>query len=162
MLFQNKIEKYKSENRILSYIDESGFALDIPRRHGYSKVGDRCYGSYNWNAKGRENIIGALINNSLTACGTVHGNIDSDTFNIWLEKILIPELPKNSVVIMDNASFHKSLKTKAILAEYGHELEFLPPYSPDFNPIEHKWAQAKAIRRKHKCSTLELFQKYLL
>lgn len=161
-MFQNKIEKYESENRILSYIDESAFAFDIPRRYGYSKVGDRCYGSYNWNAKGRENIIGALINNSLTACGTVHGNIDSDTFNIWLEKILIPELPKNSVVIMDNASFHKSLKTKEILAEYGHELEFLPTYSPDFNPIEHKWAQAKAIRRKHNCSTLELFQKYLM
>ena len=49
-----------------------------------------------------------------------------------------------------------------ILTEHGHELEFLPPYSPDFNLIEHTWAQAKAIRRKHNCSTLELFQKYLL
>ena len=58
MLFKNKIEKYKSENRILSYIDESGFAYDMPRRYGYSKVGDRCYGTYNWNAKGRENVIG--------------------------------------------------------------------------------------------------------
>ena len=115
---------------------------------------------YNWNVKGRENVIGALVNNSLTACGTVNGNVDSDTFNTWLEEILIPELPKNSVVIMDNAAFHKSLKTKEILAEHGHELEFLPPYSPDFNPIEHKWAQAKAIRRKHNCSTLELCQKY--
>ena len=115
MLFQNKIEKYKLENRILSYIDESGFEFDVPRRYGYSKVGDRCYGRYNWNAKGRENIIGALIKNSLTACGIVHGNIDSDTFNTWLEKILIPALPKNSVVIMDNAAFHKSLKKKEIL-----------------------------------------------
>ena len=114
MLFKNKIEKYELENRVLSYIDENGFAFDIPRRYGYSKVGDRCYGSYNWNAKGRENIIGALINNLLAACGTVHANIDSDIFNTWLEKILIPELPKNSVVIMDNASFHKSLKTKEI------------------------------------------------
>ena len=120
-LFQNKIEKYKSENRILSYIDESGFASDMPRKYGYSKVGKRCYGDYNWNTKGRENIIGALVNNSLTACGTVNGNVDSDTFNTWLEKILIPELPKNSVVIMDNASFHKSLKTKEILSEHGHE-----------------------------------------
>ena len=162
MLFKNKIEKYKSENRVLSYVDESGFAFDMPRRYGYSTVGDRCYGTYNWNAKERENVIGALVNNSLTACGIVNGNVDSDTFNTWLEKILIPELPKNSVVIMDNASFHKSLKTKEILTEHGHELEFLPPYSPDFNTIEHKWAQAKAIRRKHNCSTLELFQKYLL
>ena len=78
------------------------------------------------------------------------------------EKILIPELPKKSVVIMDNASFHKSLKKKEILSEHGHELEFLPSYSLDLNLIEHKWAQAKAIRRKHNCLTLELFQKYLL
>ena len=53
-----------------------------------------------------------LVNNSLTACGTVNSNVDSDTFNTWLEKILIPELAKNSVIIMDNASFHKSLMTK--------------------------------------------------
>ena len=46
---------------------------------------------------------------------------------------------------MDNAAFHKSLKTKEILTEHGHKLEFLPPYSPDFNPIEFKWAQAKSI-----------------
>lgn len=161
-MFKKKIEQYKSEGRILSYIDESGFAVDMPRTHGYAKTGNRCYGTHNWNARGRENVIGALTNNSLTACGIVNGNVDSDTFNTWLEKILIPELPKNSVVIMDNAAFHKSLKTKEILSENGHELEFLPPYSPDLNPIEHKWAQAKTIRRKHNCSTFELFQKYLL
>jgi len=134
----------------------------MPRTYGYSKIGDRCYGTHNWNARGRENVIGALVNNSLIACGIVNGNVDSDTFNTWLEKILIPELPKKSVVIMDNASFHKSLKTKEILSKYGHDLEFLPPYSPDFNLIEPKWAQAKAIRRKQNCSTLELFQKYLV
>ena len=55
-------------------------------------------------------MIGALVNNSLTACGLVNDNVDSDTFNTWLEKILITELPKNSVVIMDNAAFHNSLK----------------------------------------------------
>ena len=72
------------------------------------------------------------------------------------------EIALSKLQIMDNASFHKSLKTEEILTKHGHELEFLPPYSPDLNPIEHKWAQAKAIRRKHNCSTLEIFQKYLL
>ena len=52
----------------------------MPRKYGYSKVGERCYGAHSWNAKGRENIIGALVNNSFTACA-VNGNIDSDTFN---------------------------------------------------------------------------------
>ena len=80
----------------------------MPRRYGYSKVGDRCYGIYNWNEKGRENVIGALVNNSLTACGLVNGNVDSGIFNTCLEKILIPELPKNLVVIMDNELFIKA------------------------------------------------------
>ncbi len=62
---------------------------------------------------------------------------------------------------MDNAAFHKGHKTKEILSEHGHKLEFLPPYSPDLNLIEHKWSQAKAIRRKQNCSTLEIFQKHL-
>ena len=62
---------------------------------------------------------------------------------------------------MNNASFHKSLKTKEMLSEHGHELEFLPPYSPDFNLIDQKWDQTKAIRRKHNCSTIEICQKYL-
>ena len=83
-------------------------------------------------------------------------NVDSDIFNTWLKKILILELPENSVVITVNASFYKSLTTKEVLTEHRHELEFLPPYSPDFNPIEHKWAQSKAIRRKHNFSILKL------
>jgi len=146
----------------VAYVDESGFASDMPRTHGYSEVGKRCFGSHDWNAKGRENVLGALINGSLIGCGIVQGNVDSDVFNTWLEKILIPELPQNSVVIMDNAAFHKSSATKAILDNYGHTLEFLPPYSPDFNLIEQKWSLAKSIRRKYNCSTFELFQKYLL
>ena len=109
----------------------------MARRYGYLKVRDRCYGTYNWNAKGRENVIWALVNNSLTACGLVNGNVDSDTFNTWLEKILIPELPKNSVVIMDNAAFHKSPKTKDILAKYGYDLEFLTYLFTWFQPY---WA----------------------
>ena len=161
-MFQKKIEQYKSEGCILSYIDESGFAVDMPRTHGYGKVGDRCYVTHNWSVRGRENVIGALANNSLTACGIVNSYVDSNTFNTWLEKILVPELPENTVIIMDNPVFHKGHRTKEILNEHGHELEFLPPYSPDLNLIEHKWAQAKSLRRKQNCSTLEIFQKYLL
>ena len=53
-MFKNKIEEYKSEGRVLSYIDESGFAVDMVRHHGYAKVGDRCYGTHKWNLRGRE------------------------------------------------------------------------------------------------------------
>ena len=76
----------------------------------------------------------------MIACGIVEANINTAVFNTWIEKIFIPELPENSVVVMDNAAFHKSQKTMDLLEINGHQIEFLPPYSPDLNPIEQKWA----------------------
>ena len=58
---------------------------------------------------------------------------------------------------MDNAAFHKRLETKKVLEDAGHSMIFLPPYSPDLNPIEKKWAQAKAWRRKTLCSIHDIF-----
>jgi transposase len=86
------------------------------------------------------------------------GNINSDIFDRWLAQELLPKLPVNSVIIMDNASFHKNATTQQMIMLAGHTLEFLPPYSPELNPIEHKWAQAKAMRRKYHCSISEIFQ----
>ena len=61
---------------------------------------------------------------------------------------------------MDNAAFHKSQRTKELIENNGHKIEFLPPYSPDLNPIEHKWAQAKSIRKKLDCDVFELFKSH--
>ena len=161
MLFQKKIEKYKKEKISLAYIDESGFAHDMPRKHGYAECGKRCYGSQDWNAKGRKNVIAGLCGPSIIGCGIVEGNVDTDVFNTWIEKILIPDLPENSVVVMDNAAFHKSQRTKELIENNGHKIAFLPPYSPDLNPIEQKWAHAKSIRRKLNCDLFELFREHI-
>ena len=75
-------------------------------------------------------------------------NVDTEIFNSWVIQDLIPKLPINSVVIMDNASFHKGVVMQKAIEDAGHTLLYLPPYSPDLNPIEKKWAQAKAIRRR--------------
>jgi transposase len=88
-------------------------------------------------------------------------NIDSAIFNCWVEKDLIPKLPDNSVIVTDNAAFHKSLHLKTMIDKAGHTLEYLPPYSPDLNPIESKWSQAKSIRRKYHCNVDTLFAKYV-
>jgi transposase len=129
----------------------------MPRTHGYSDKGKRCYDKKDWNAKGRTNVIGAIINNQLLTVSLFDTNIDSDIFFEWLKKDLIPKLPKESVVVMDNATFHKRKDMQEIIQDNNHTLIYLPPYSPDLNPIEHKWAQAKSIRRKEKCSVTELF-----
>ena len=152
------MDKYEKERRSVVYVDESGFAHDMPRMHGYATIGDRCYGTQDWNAKGRKNVIAGLFGDSLIGCGIVKANVDTEVFNAWIEKIFIPNLPSNSVVVMDNATFHKSQKTRDLLEINGHQIEFLPPYSPDLNPIEQKWAQAKAIRRRENCDIINLFR----
>ena len=71
-------------------------------------------------------------------------------------KTLLPELPKNSVVVMDNAAFHKSSEIADLLKKNGHRILWLPPYSPDLNPIEHKWAWIKSIRNKLRLNNIDL------
>ena len=74
---------------------------------------------------------------------------------------LIPKLPPNSVVIMDNASFHKGSAMQQAITNARHTLLYLPPYSPDLNPIEKKWAQAKSIRRRIGGSIEALFKEHV-
>jgi transposase len=73
----------------------------------------------------------------------------------------MPNLPERSIVVMDNASFHKGKDMQKIIEDAGHTLLYLPPYSPDLNPIEKKWAQAKKIRRRTGCSIDQLFTFFL-
>ena len=139
------------------YLDESGFAQDSPRTYGYSERGKRCYGEKDWHSRGRLNAIGAIIDFAFIAIELFDSYINSDIFYAWLVQSLLPKIPPNSVIVMDNASFHKRDDMIQVIQEYGHTIEFLPPYSPDLNPIEHKWAQAKSLRRKLLCSPFHLF-----
>jgi transposase len=146
----------------LIYIDESGFSEDMPRTFGYAPEGRRCFGAHNWQAKQRTNAIGALTGDSLLTLALFDSSINTDVFEAWIRQELLPALPNGAVVVMDNASFHQPEKIQELIENAGCLLEYLPSYSPDLNPIEHKWAQAKALRRKLGCSTDELFQQSVL
>jgi len=138
-------------------LDESGFAHDMPRTHGYAPKGKRCFGTHDWGAKGRTNVIGALLGGFLLTVTLFETTINTTIFDAWVMQDLIPQLPPNSVLILDNATFHKGENMKKSLEQAGHTLLYLSPYSPDLNPIEKKWAQAKALRRKNKCDVKTLF-----
>lgn len=73
---------------------------------------------------------------------------------------MLPKLPKDSVIVLDNATFHKNKDMQDYIRDAGFTLEYLPTYSPDLNPIEHKWAQAKSIRRKYQCDIDLLFRDF--
>lgn len=136
----------------ICYLDESGHALDMPRTHGYSNHGQRCYGVCDWGAKGRTNVIGALIGRVLFAIGLFTCNIDTVVFTTWVKYFLLPNLKTVTVIVMDNATFHKNTDMLKMITNAGHIIEFLPPYSPDLNPIENKWSEKKAYIKKHNCS----------
>lgn len=78
------------------------------------------------------------------------GYCDTLVFNAWLEQVLLPELRPGQIVMMDNASFHKSPTTRRLIESKGCTLKYLPTYSPDLNPIEPQWAILKSRLRKHK------------
>ncbi len=141
-------------------MDESGFACDMPRTHGYSVIGERCYGEKDWHARGRTNVIGAIKGKEFITKCLFESNINSDVFYAWLTKDLLPKITEHSVIVMDNATFHKRLDMIETIKKAGHILEYLPPYSPDLNPIEHKWHEAKAKKREIQCSIYELFQNH--
>jgi transposase len=88
--------------------------------------------------------------------------VDSAIFTCWVAQILLPVLTEKAVIIMDNATFHKQSDMQKLIANAGHSLLYLPPYSPDLNSIEKKWAQTKQIRKATLCTIDELFTDYLM
>jgi transposase len=89
-------------------------------------------------------MIGGWMNHKFIAPFTFQGGCNANVFNTWLENILLPDLPKGTTVVMDNAAFHKSARTRELIEGSGCFPLYLPTYSPDFNPIEHCWHTLKS------------------
>jgi len=118
-VFALKIKAYEDEGRPIVDIDESGFAHDSARSHGCSEMGKRCYGTFDWGAKGRTNAIGVLIKGTLLSVSLFPCNTNADVFCAWVTQDLVPKLPASSVVVMDNAAFHKRENIKSRIGNAG-------------------------------------------
>ena len=102
-------------------------------------------------------MIGAIIKNTFLTLSIFSGSINADVFHAWMTQDCLPKVPEQAVLIMDNATFHKRRDTIEAIEKAGCKVEWLPAYSPDLNPIEKKWAEVKAARRKERCTVDELF-----
>ncbi|SDX22353.1 DDE superfamily endonuclease [Nitrosomonas communis] len=89
-IYQQKVEGYKREGHVIVYLDESGFAHDIPRTHGYAPVGERAHGVKDWHAGGRTYVIGALIKGVLLTVGLFTAHINTDIFYAWVTQSFCP------------------------------------------------------------------------
>lgn len=138
------IPLYGSENIV--YFDESGFKKHSYRAHGWAPRGEKIYGDVSGNNRKCTNLIMAQRRKEWLAPMTFEESCDSLVVNAWLEERLMPALKCPSIVIMDNAPFHKKKEMAAILEKHGHISLPLPPYSPDFNPIEQTFGVLKRRR----------------
>jgi transposase len=139
--YEESIKDLPAENFV--YIDESGIEMNICKDKGWCKKGRKLLGKKSGKYYQRTNIIAGLVNNKPIAPMVFNGPCDTKLFETWLELFLIKELRAGQFVIMDNAAFHKSQKAKDLIASAGCKIIFLPPYSPDLNPIEKFWANMK-------------------
>ena len=126
------------------YIDESGIDSYVYREYGRAPRGEKVWGEISGKRYARESFIAGLSENFLLAPLCFTGTCDTLLFNFWLEHFLSPQLKPGQIIVLDNASFHKSERSRTIIKEAGCNLMFLPPYSPDLNPIEKVWAYVKS------------------
>jgi transposase len=132
---------------LIVYSDETGIDDNEVPLTGWAPQGERCHAVKKAERKTRYNITAALNLNVLFAPFLFEGYSTASTYETYVEQVLVPALKPGMVVIIDNASFHKSKKVVELVEAVGCRIIFLPPYSPDFNPIEHWWAAVKnAIR----------------
>ncbi len=125
------------------YVDESGIDSFVSREHAWSERGQTVIGERSGKRFARESFVAGLIHKTLVAPICYQGTMEGVLFNFWLSNFLLPEIGSGKTIIMDNAAFHKSPETAAIINGAGCDLIFLPPYSADLNPIEKCWANLK-------------------
>jgi transposase len=143
----------------LVFIDETWAATNLTRSYGRAPKGSRCVASAplgNWQTT---TFIAALRHHRLTAPLVVDGPMDGELFLAWVEQFLCPTLQAGDIAILDNLSSHKVEGVQQAIAAAGATVLYLPPYSPDLNPIEKLFSKLKTLLRKAaKRSTEELWK----
>ena len=125
------------------YVDESGVNSHMSREYGRSPKGERVFLPRPGRKFKKENVVAGLCNNKIICPTKYAWNTTAEWFLEWFEWFLCPLLLAGSVIVMDNASFHKKSELDRIALSYGCHMIWLPPYSPDKNPIEKVWANMK-------------------
>ena len=146
-------------------MDESGINEYLHREYGRGLRGKEVPGEISGKRFARQSIISGLFNGKFFSPMCFEGTCDTRLFNTWLKEMLIPNLIPGQVLILDNASFHKSAESQKLVEDAGCKILFLPPYSPDLNPIEKYWANMKKKVREFLKETLlftEAFDKAVL
>jgi len=136
------------------FVDETGASTKMARLRGRAKKGQRCRAAIPHGHWKTTTFTAGLRLNGLSAPMVLDGPMNGEAFLAYVEQVLAPELTKGDIVIMDNLSAHKVKGVRPAIEAAGATLVYLPPYSPDFNPIEMVFAKLKAHLRKVAARTI--------
>ncbi len=139
----------------LVFIDETWTSTKMARSHGRCRRGERLRMGVPHGHWKTTTLVAGLRTSGVAAPFVIDGPIDRAAFEAYIEKILAPELRLGDVVIMDNLSSHKGPRVREMIEAVGAKLLYLPPYSPDFNPIEMAFSKLKALLRKAAARTVD-------
>ncbi len=141
--------------RPLVFVDEMGTNTSLAPLYAWSRKGERALFEVprNWGAN--VTLLASITAEGMGPCLAVEGATTKAVFEAYLERVLAPSLKSGQVVVMDNLTAHKGSRVRELVEERGCKLLYLPPYSPDFNPIEEAFAKIKALLRKAGARTRE-------
>jgi len=136
------------------FIDETWASTNMARTHGRCRRGERLRVGVPHGHWKTTTFIAGLTTRGMIAPFVLDGPINRSAFETYVERVLAPELRQGDIVVIDNLSSHKGPKVREMVEAAGASLLYLPPYSPDFNPIENAFAKLKAILRKAAARTI--------
>jgi transposase len=137
------------------FIDETWASTNMARRYGRAPRGRRLRVGVPHGRWKTTTLVAGLRTSGVVAPFVLDGPINRAAFEAYVEKVLVPALRPGDVVILDNLSSHKGSRVREMIEAAGARLLYLPPYSPDFNPIENAFAKLKALLRKAAERTVE-------
>jgi len=132
----------------LVFIDETWTSTNMTRRYGRAPRGQRCRASAPYSHWQITTLVGALRRRGISATMVIDEPMDGEVFLAYVKQVLVPTLLPGEIVILDNLGSHKVAGVKPAILGAGASVLFLPPYSPDLNPIENFFAKLKALLRK--------------
>lgn len=140
------------------FVDESGATTEMTRRYGRAPCGERVREATPAGRWSTLTLLGAMSAEGLVATMTVESPTDGEVFLAYLEQVLCPRLQPGQIVVMDNLAAHKVPGVRELIEASGAQLWYLPPYSPDFNPIEQCWSKVKQKLRSLKARTVDALE----
>jgi transposase len=139
----------------LVFVDEMGTNVSLSPLYTWSRRGERAFGSTPRNWGKNVTLLASITVEGIGSCLAVESATTREVFEAYLESALAPSLRSGQVVVMDNLSAHKGGRVREIVEGAGCELVYLPPYSPDLNPIEEAFSKVKGLMRRAEARTRE-------